>query len=88
MHVCQRDYTVKNPRGIHATPAGALVQLASSYSCEVLLIKENQTINAKSIIGLLSLEAKCGETLTVMTVGEQAEKALTDVGKKIESVLE
>jgi phosphocarrier protein len=82
------EFTVQNPRGLHARPGGDLIKLACSYPCEVYFGKNGKMVNGKSMIGLLSLGPKFGEKLTVRTKGEKAEEALAKLGEMIESVLE
>jgi|GEM_PF-278372 len=85
---CEGEFTVKNPRGLHARPGGDLVRLASSFPCEVYIGKDGKMVNAKSMIGLLSLGPKFGDRLIVRTKGERAREAFSKLGEMIESVLE
>jgi phosphocarrier protein HPr len=84
----EKVVTVKNPTGLHARPATNLVQTASSFPCEIMLIKGDKKINAKSIMGVMSLGIKQGEQITLVAEGEREEEALDAVGKIIESVFE
>jgi phosphocarrier protein HPr len=86
--MAEKVFTVKNPSGLHARPAMMLVQKASAFPCEVTIIKDDKKVNAKSIMGIMSLGIRQGETLTVVTEGEQEQEALQAVGEIIESVLE
>lgn len=82
------EFTVQNPRGLHARPGGDLVKLATSFPCEVYFGKNGKMVNGKSMIGLLSLGPKFGDKMIVRTRGERAEEALAKLGEMIESVLE
>ena len=48
-----RDVTVQNRQGIHARPSASFVKLASQFTCDVFIEKDGETINGKSIMGLL-----------------------------------
>ncbi len=84
----EKIFTVKNPTGIHARPATQLVQTANSFPCEVIIEKDGKQMNAKSIMGIMSLAAKQGDKLTVITKGEKEAEALNAIGAIIEAVLE
>ncbi|WP_027415908.1 HPr family phosphocarrier protein [Aneurinibacillus terranovensis] len=84
----EKVFTVKNPSGLHARPATMLVQKASSFPCEVTISKGDKHVNAKSIMGVMSLGIRQGEQLTVTTKGEQEEEALKAMGEIIETVFE
>ncbi len=84
----QKVFTVKNPTGLHARPATLLVQKATSFPCEVMIVKDGKEMNAKSIMGIMSLAAKQGDQLTVITNGEKEAEALEAIGAIIESVME
>jgi phosphocarrier protein HPr len=84
----QKDFIVQNPLGIHSRPAGDLMKKAKSFPCEVSIIKGTKKVNAKSIVGVLALEMRYGDKVTLATIGEQEEIALNEIGKLLESVLE
>jgi phosphocarrier protein HPr len=84
----EKVFTVKNPTGIHARPATKLVQIATSYPCDVFIVKDGKQMNAKSIMGIMAMGAKHGDQLTVITSGEKEAEALEAVGAFIESVHE
>jgi phosphocarrier protein HPr len=71
----RRDVVVQNKQGIHARPSAAFVKLASQFSCDVFLEKDGESINGKSIMGLLMLAAGPGSRLVILCTGEDAEKA-------------
>jgi phosphocarrier protein HPr len=82
----QSEKTVRivNELGLHLRAAGALVQLASRFKCEIVLRKEDTEANAKSIMSVLSLAAGKGATLVVAAQGEDAQGAVTGVCELIE----
>lgn len=71
-----RTVYVKNNLGLHIRPATLIVKLLRDVKCEVLFTYENSTINAKSILNILMLEAKKNSTITITTAGEEAEDIL------------
>lgn len=74
--------------GLHARPAAEFVKLASSFPCEIQ-VKNSSTdskfVNAKSILGVLTLGVNQGHTILVNTEGEQAEEALKALKQLVES---
>ena len=68
--------TVLNRYGIHARPAALLVKAATRFSCEILIEKNGIKVNAKSIMGLLTLEGNHGAKLRIHASGSQADEAL------------
>ena len=73
------DIEVINKLGLHARASAKLTKLASEYPCEVFLSKNGRRINAKSIMGVMMLAAGMGSVVTLETVGEQEDKALTAI---------
>ena len=71
-----RDVTVLNRYGIHARPAALLVKAATGFACEILLEKNGVKVNAKSIMGLLTLEGNHGAKLKIHATGADAAAAV------------
>ncbi|MCP4445288.1 MAG: HPr family phosphocarrier protein [Myxococcales bacterium] len=76
---------IQNRLGLHTRAATLLVQLASSFPCEVFLEKDGQEVNGKSIMGILMLVASQGSVITVRCEGERAEAACAALVKLIDS---
>lgn len=74
-----RRVTVLNRYGIHARPASLLVKAASRHPCEIYIEKEGLRVNAKSIMGLLTLEGHCGAVMILTASGPEAEDALDEM---------
>ena len=68
--------TITNKLGLHARASAKLSQLAAQYPCEILLSRNGRQINAKSIMGVMMLAAGIGSTVTLETVGDQADEAM------------
>jgi phosphocarrier protein HPr len=66
------DCTVRNKMGLHARPAALIVQTANKFPCDVTLEKDGQSVNGKSIMGVLMLAAAKGTVVKVKADGEQA----------------
>ncbi|GAA0806025.1 HPr family phosphocarrier protein [Clostridium sp. AF19-22AC] len=66
---------VKQEQGLDGRPIALLVQEASQYASKVYIHIDEKQINAKSIMGMMSLTLKEGETFTVVTEGEDEVKA-------------
>lgn len=80
----KRTVTLQNTTGLHASLASKIVALAGKYDAHVEIEYENQVIDAKSILGLLSLAIPYGENLKIITSGEEAEKAMTELQKLLQ----
>ncbi|WP_139488663.1 HPr family phosphocarrier protein [Brevibacillus dissolubilis] len=87
MATASKQATVTNETGIHARPATALVQKASQFNCEVFIEKGEKKVNLKSIMGVMALAVRKGETITVSAEGEGAEKAVEELVAFIEGGL-
>lgn len=83
--VASREVVVLNRQGIHARPSAAFVKRASQFRSEVLLEKDGETINGKSIMGLLMLAAGPGSKLRIVCQGDDAAAALTSLVELFES---
>lgn len=80
----EREVVIRNKAGIHTRPASLLVKLAAKFKSEFFIIKEGFQINGKSIIGVMSLAAEYGSTLTLKFDGPDEEKASEEVVKYFE----
>ena len=66
---------VRQEKGLDGRPIALLVQEASQYASKVYIKVEEKSINAKSIMGMMSLSVSQGEEVTILTDGEDEEKA-------------
>ncbi|MCS1409111.1 MAG: HPr-like protein Crh [Verrucomicrobia subdivision 3 bacterium] len=71
-----RAFTVNNKLGIHARPAALFVKVANQFEADVLVKKDGERINGKSIMGLMMLAAGPGSVLTVEASGQDADQVL------------
>jgi len=67
-----KEIKIVNETGIHARPASMLVQLANSFKEDINIIKGGKVINAKSIMGIMSLGVAYGDTLEIVSDNKSA----------------
>ena len=78
-----RDLVVANKLGLHARPAAMFVRVANRFSSDILVEKDGEEINGKSIMGLMLLAAGCGSRLKVTVTGADA----NDMIKALEELI-
>lgn len=81
--VVTKELSIVNRLGLHARAAAQLVKMANQFSSEITIEKEDERVNAKSIMGILMLAAACGSCITVTTEGEDAEIAMSTIEELI-----
>ena len=77
----RKNVIVSNVSEGHANPIAELVQLACRFDSEIILESDNRRINAKSIMGMMSLGLNSGESVNVMADGADEEAAVADIEK-------
>ena len=82
MHECNIE--IINKLGLHARAAAKLVKLCSTFESTIEMDKKEQSVNCKSIMGVMMLAASCGTVVTVRTQGDDALEAITAVRELIE----
>lgn len=80
----EKKFKIKNKLGIHARPAGQLVKTASKFKSSIYISKNGNEVNAKSIMGVLMLEASYGSEVVVRAEGEDEDAAIEAIGELIE----
>lgn len=80
----ERDLKITNRLGLHARAAAKLVHLAGGFQSDVILRKDGDEVDAKSILGLLQLGAAQGTDITIRCVGQDESEALTSITELIE----
>lgn len=76
---------LKNKLGMHARAAAAFVKIAQQFQADVFIERNGQTVNGKSILGILTLACPNGGMLTLRVEGEDALAALEQLEKLIEN---
>ena len=80
-----RSITIKNSLGLHARPATFFIQKANSYKCSIWVEKEDSRVNAKSLLGILSLGISKDTTVTIIADGADEEAAVNGLAELVES---
>jgi phosphocarrier protein HPr len=73
----EKEVTIANKAGMHTRPASSIVRIAAKYKADFFISKDGFEVNGKSIIGVMTLAAEQGSTLTLKFEGED-EKELSD----------
>jgi len=81
----RKNFKIKNHLGIHARPAGQLVKVASRFKSSIYISKNGNEVNAKSIMGVLMLEAGFGSEVSVRIDGDDEFSALEAIADLIET---
>ncbi len=81
------EYTIKDPIGFHARPAGLFAKEASKFSSEITFKCKGKAGSAKRIFSIMGLEIKCGDTVVVEIKGEDEAAAFEAVKKFFETNL-
>lgn len=76
-----KKITIKLPTGLEARPVALLVQVASQYESTVHVECENKKVNAKSIMGMMTLGLAAGEDVTVVVDGVDEAAAMDNIEK-------
>jgi len=84
----ERFITVINRAGVHARPSALLVQTTKNYKSNIYIEKGGDRINAKSIMGIITLGASYGTELKVIADGEDEEAAVNSIVRLFESKFE
>jgi len=85
MQRIERAFVIVNALGMHARPAAMLVQTANRFRSEVLVERDGTQVNAKSIMGVLTLAAAKGSEIVVSCEGDDAAQAMEALARIIES---
>jgi phosphocarrier protein HPr len=78
----EREVTIRNRAGVHTRPAASIVKLAAKFKSEFYIEKDNVEINGKSIIGVMTLAAEQGSTLSLKFDGpdeQEFSNAMTEL---------
>ena len=75
----QFTYTITDPVGIHARPAGLLAKAAKAYQSTITLQKGEKSANVTRLMAELGLGVKCGDTVTVSAEGADEDTAIAEM---------
>jgi len=80
--VAEREATVGPEEGIHGRPAAQFIKAAKRFSSQIVVIKGDREVNAKSVMKMTGL-AKKGERIMIRAEGEDAEEAVDTLAELI-----
>lgn len=83
--MCVKDVMVQNQVGLHARPATFFIQKANEFKSSVWVEKEERRVNAKSLLGVLSLGIMGGTQIRIIAGGSDEEQAVSELVKLVES---
>lgn len=75
----KREITIQLPSGLEARPVAMLVQVASQYESEIHLETDGKSVNAKSIMGMMTLGLDTGEKVVVTANGSDEQEAVKNI---------
>jgi catabolite repression HPr-like protein len=81
----RKEMVINIPNGLEARPVALLVQVASQYESSIYVESEEKKVNAKSIMGMMSLGLASGEKIFVTADGTDEEKAIDNIEKYLSS---
>ncbi len=81
----KKPITIQIPSGLEARPVALLVQVASQYESEIHVEIGQKSVNAKSIMGMMTLGLSTGETVIVSAKGADEEEAIANIEKYLSS---
>jgi phosphocarrier protein len=74
-----KELLVQNKMGIHARPAAMIVRVTNKFKAEILVEKDDEQVNGKSIMGLMMLAAAKGSMVKFIATGDDASAMLTEL---------
>ncbi|MBQ5781163.1 MAG: HPr family phosphocarrier protein [Spirochaetaceae bacterium] len=84
----ERNLEVKNRAGVHARPAALICRVANAFSSKITLFRDGAEVNAKSVIGVISMGAPYGAHLVLQTEGEDEVAAADAVQALFDNLFE
>ncbi len=85
MALIKKKLVVKNKQGLHARPAALFVQVANKFDSRITVIRDNEEVNGKSIMGILMLGAEANTSIIIKVEGDDAALAMLELEKIITS---
>jgi len=80
-----KEIVVQNQVGLHARPATFFIQKANEFTSGIWIAKDDRKVNAKSLLGVLSLGVTRGTSITVIADGSDEEAAVNELAALVES---
>ncbi len=79
----RKEFVISNEQGLHARPATTLVSKANQFNADIRLLHEGETVDLKSIMGVLSLGINRGALVEIIIEGEDEVEAMDAITKHI-----
>ena len=79
----QREVTITNNIGLHARPATFFIQKANTFKSSIWIEKDDRRVNAKSLLGVLSMGIAKGMTITLIADGQDETSALNELSELV-----
>lgn len=83
--MCVKEVLVQNQVGLHARPATFFIQKANEFKSSIWVEKEERRVNAKSLLGVLSLGIVGGTNIRIIAYGSDEEEAVNSLVELVES---
>ncbi len=83
----EQTVALPNPSGLHARPAKVFAKAAAASTAEVTVSKDGNTVNAKSVLSVLTLDCHHGDEITISVEGDDAQSTLDELVSLVESGL-
>ena len=80
-----KEIVVQNQVGLHARPATFFIQKANEFSSSIWISKDERKVNAKSLLGVLSLGVTRGMAVTLIAEGSDEETAINELANLVET---
>jgi len=81
----RKKTVVKNKLGLHARPAALFVQAANKFDSRIIVEKDNERVNGKSIMGILTLGVEQGSAIFIEAEGQDAQEAILELERLVSS---
>lgn len=85
MATIRKQLIVKNKQGLHARPAALFVQIANKFDSRITVIRDEEKVNGKSIMGILMLGAEKDSEIIIEAEGDDAQVAVIELEKLVTS---
>ncbi|MGD0866869.1 MAG: HPr family phosphocarrier protein [Rhizomicrobium sp.] len=76
---------IVNKKGLHARASAKLVEAAARFTCRIMVSKDGQSVDARSIMGLMMLAASLGSEIEIAAEGPDAEEAMVAIMALVEA---
>jgi len=80
----EKDFEIRNKQGLHARPAALFVQTANQFQSEIEILKDEDIVSGKSIMGIMTLAAEAGTVIKIRISGPDAQEMMNAIEKLFE----